>query len=112
MAYFFAQGLDWNWGKNVRPREAARFSLVYTIMILGASLLMVTGVDPLELTLLSMALTALILPVVTVPFLILMNDPDYVGEHGNGWIGNAAVIGISLLVIGAGSGHDPTPVDG
>ncbi len=96
-AYCFAQGLGWNWGENVRPRDAARFSLIYTVMIVAASLLMVSGIDPLQLTLFSMALTSLILPVVTIPFLILMNDADYVGEHGNGWISNIAVIVISLL---------------
>jgi Mn2+/Fe2+ NRAMP family transporter len=96
-AYSFAQGLGWNWGENIKPRKAARFSLVYTVMIAAASLLMVSGVDPLKLTLLSMALTSLILPIVTIPFLILMNDPDYVGEQGNGWIGNTVVVGISLL---------------
>jgi Mn2+/Fe2+ NRAMP family transporter len=58
---------------------------------------MVFGIDPLQLTLFSMALTSLILPLVTFPFLILMNDPDYVGEFGNGWISNTAVIVISLL---------------
>jgi Mn2+/Fe2+ NRAMP family transporter len=96
-AYSFAQGLGWNWGENIRPRKAARFSLVYTIMIAVASVLMTLGIDPLKLTLLSMALTSLILPIVTIPFLILMNDPDYMGEHGNGWIGNGVVVGISLL---------------
>jgi Mn2+/Fe2+ NRAMP family transporter len=96
-SYCFAQGLGWNWGENVRPRDAARFTLVYTVMIAATSLLMVSGIDPLQLTLFSMALTSLILPVVTIPFLILMNDPDYVGEFGNGWISNTAVIVISLL---------------
>ncbi|MGH7510045.1 MAG: NRAMP family divalent metal transporter [Gemmatimonadales bacterium] len=96
-AYSFAQGLGWNWGENIRPSHAARFTLVYTLIIAAATLLMVTGIDPLKLTLFSMALTSLILPVVTIPFLVLMNDPDYIGEQGNGWIGNAAVIGISLL---------------
>jgi Mn2+/Fe2+ NRAMP family transporter len=96
-AYGFAQGLGWNWGENVRPRDAARFTLSYTIMIVLASLLMVAGVDPLQLTLFSMALTSLTLPIVTFPFLILMNDRDYVGEYGNGWISNTAVIVISLL---------------
>jgi NRAMP (natural resistance-associated macrophage protein)-like metal ion transporter len=96
-AYSFAQGLGWNWGESVHPKDAARFSLTYTIMIALASILMALGLDPLKLTLFSMALTSLTLPVVTLPFLILMNDPDYVGEYGNGWIGNAAVIGISLL---------------
>jgi Mn2+/Fe2+ NRAMP family transporter len=96
-AYCFANGLGWNWGENVRPRDAARFSLSYTVMIALASLLMVIGIDPLQLTLFSMALTSLTLPIVTFPFLVLMNDPDYVGEHGNGWISNTAVIVISLL---------------
>jgi Mn2+/Fe2+ NRAMP family transporter len=42
-------------------------------------------------------LTSLILPVVTLPFLVLMNDRDYMGDHGNHWIGNTAVVVISLL---------------
>lgn len=96
-AYSFAQGLGWNWGESVHAHDAARFSLTYTIMLAAASVLMVAGLDPLKLTLFSMALTSLTLPIVTFPFLILMNDRDYVGEHGNHWIGNAAVIGISLL---------------
>jgi Mn2+/Fe2+ NRAMP family transporter len=96
-AYSFAQGLGWNWGESVHPRNAARFSLAYTIMIAVASLLMVTGIDPLKLTLFSMALTSLTLPIVTFPFLILMNDRDYVGDYGNHWISNAAVIVTSLL---------------
>ncbi len=96
-AYSFAQGLGWNWGENVRPRDASRFTLVYTVMIAAVSLLMVTGIDPLQLTLFSMALTSLTLPLVTFPFLILMNDRDYVGDYGNGWISNTAVIVISLI---------------
>jgi Mn2+/Fe2+ NRAMP family transporter len=96
-AYSFAQGLGWNWGESVHPREAARFSLTYTIMIAVSTVLIVAGIDPLKLTLFSMALTSLTLPVVTFPFLILMNDRDYCGEFGNGWIANAAVIVTSLL---------------
>lgn len=96
-AYSFAQGLGWNWGESVHPRDAARFSLTYTIMLVVSTLLMVAGIDPLKLTLFSMALTSLTLPVVTFPFLILMNDRDYMGEYGNHWISNAAVIVTSLL---------------
>ena len=96
-AYSFAQGLGWNWGESVHPRDAARFSLTYTGMIAISTLLMVAGIDPLKLTLFSMALTSLTLPLVTFPFLIVMNDGDYCGEYGNHWIGNAAVIVTSLL---------------
>jgi Mn2+/Fe2+ NRAMP family transporter len=70
---------------------------VYTIAILLAGLLILTGIDPLKLTIFSMALTALSLPVTVVPLLILMNDPKYLGENGNHWIANAAVLFVSLL---------------
>ncbi|XGV99029.1 MAG: NRAMP family divalent metal transporter [Leptolyngbya sp. BL-A-14] len=95
-AYIVAQTFGWNWGENLHPKEAARFSMVYTIFVALASLLMVFGIDPLQLTLFSMALTAVILPIVMVPFLVLMNDESYVGRYRNGWISNSAVI----LIIG------------
>jgi Mn2+/Fe2+ NRAMP family transporter len=97
MAYLVAQGFGWKWGENLRPRDAARFSLVYTLAIPLAGLLIFTGIDPLKLTIFSMALTALSLPVTVVPLLIVMNDPVYLGDNVNHWIANAAVLLISLL---------------
>ncbi|HET6796836.1 MAG TPA: divalent metal cation transporter [Gemmatimonadales bacterium] len=97
IAYLVAQGFGWKWGENLHPKDAARFSLVYTVAILLAGLLIFTGIDPLKLTIFSMALTALSLPVTVVPLLIIMNDPMYLGENGNHWIANAAVLFISLL---------------
>jgi Mn2+/Fe2+ NRAMP family transporter len=97
IAYLVAQGFGWKWGENIRPREAARFSLVYTVAVILAGLLIFTGIDPLKLTIFSMALTALSLPITVVPLLILMNDPEYLGDNGNHWIANAAVLFISIL---------------
>jgi Mn2+/Fe2+ NRAMP family transporter len=97
IAYLIAQGFGWKWGENIRPREAARFSLVYTLAILLAGLLIFTGIDPLKLTIFSMALTALSLPVTVVPLLVLMNDPEYLGDNVNHWIANAAVFVVSVL---------------
>jgi Mn2+/Fe2+ NRAMP family transporter len=97
IAYLIAQGFGWKWGENLKPREAARFSLVYTVAICLAGLVIFTGIDPLKLTIFSMVLTALSLPVTVVPLLILMNDPLYLGDNGNHWIANAAVLFISLL---------------
>ncbi|BAY98689.1 natural resistance-associated macrophage protein [Tolypothrix tenuis PCC 7101] len=91
-AYIVAQAFGWNWGENLKPKDAARFSLVYTVFVFLASLLMVFGIDPLQLTLFSMAITAVILPPVIVPFLVLMNDKLYVGKYRNGWISNGVVI--------------------
>jgi Mn2+/Fe2+ NRAMP family transporter len=91
MSYVYAQGFGWNWGENLRPQEATRFSSVYTILIFLACIPIALGLDPLKLTMYSMAITALILPIVVLPFLVLMNDPHYVGQHVNGRLGNAMV---------------------
>lgn len=91
-AYIVAQTFGWNWGENLNPKQAARFTTVYSVFVFLASLLMVFGIDPLQLTLFSMALTAVILPLVVLPFLILLNDESYVGSHRNGWVNNSIVI--------------------
>jgi Mn2+/Fe2+ NRAMP family transporter len=96
VAYVIAQGFGWNWGENQRPSENARFALVYTVTTLVASLIVLTGIEPLKLTVFSMALTAATLPLAIVPFLVLMNDKHYIRNYGNGWISNTAV----LLIIG------------
>jgi Mn2+/Fe2+ NRAMP family transporter len=94
VAYVMAQGFGWRWSEDARPRDAARFTLVYTVTLAGGALIVLLGADPLAITLLSMALTAALLPIAIVPFLLLMNDPRYLRDHCNGWIGNIVVCGI------------------
>ena len=97
IGYLVAQGFGWKWGENIKPGQAARFSLTYTIAALLGGVVIFTGVDPLKLTIFSMALTALSLPVTVVPLLIIMNDREYLGDNVNHWIANAAVLFISVL---------------
>ncbi len=97
IAYFFAQGLGWNWSENLTPSRDARFSFVYTIIIFLAAIPLLIGVDPVKVTLMGMALTAATLPLAIVPFLFLMNDPIYLGEHRNGWISNSVVTIVILI---------------
>ena len=97
ISYFFAQGFGWNWSENVTPSKDARFCLTYTIIILLAAVPLLLHVDPIKVTMISMALTAATLPLAIVPFLFLMNDPIYLGEHRNGWISNS-VVGIVILI--------------
>ena len=101
VAYMTAQGFGWTWSEDARPRDAARFSLVYTATLVGGSMIVMVGIDPLAITLLSMALTAALLPVAIVPFLILMNDAHFVGQHRNGWISNTvvcAIVGLAFVL--------------
>ena len=94
IAYFTAQGFGWNWSENQRPKDEARFAAAYTLTIIVAALITITGIDPLKITIFSMALTAATLPVSIVPFLFLMNDYSYVRVYRNGWFSNAVVIAI------------------
>jgi len=96
-AYMIGQTFGWNWGENSEPTKGARFALTYTAVVVLGALIMTTGLDPMKLTMFSMALTAVILPAVVVPFLLLVNDEHYVGEHRSGWIGNTVVVVVVIV---------------
>jgi Mn2+/Fe2+ NRAMP family transporter len=97
IAYFFAQGFGWNWSENLTPSKDARFSFTYTIIILVAAIPLLIGLDPVKITVMSMALTSATLPLAIVPFLFLMNDPRYLGEHRNGWVSNSVVAVVIVI---------------
>ena len=97
VGYILGQGLGWQWGEDEKPIEAPRFALVYTIATLLATIPSLIGLDPLKVTLISMALTALILPLVIFPFLLLMNDREYLEDHVNSRFSNIVVLVVILL---------------
>jgi Mn2+/Fe2+ NRAMP family transporter len=96
-AYEAAQTLGWNWGKEQKASDEARFTLTYTVLLFAAALPIVAGLDPLKLTVFTMALVCLMLPFVTFPFLVLMNDTDYMGEQINSRWTNFVVVGIVAI---------------
>jgi len=99
LSYVLAQALGWNWGEDQKPKDDARFCMVYTAAVAIGGILIAAGVPPLKLTMLSMALTVLILPLVVFPFLGILNDPHYLRQHRNGRLSNLVVI--AILAMGA-----------
>ena len=97
LAYMVAQGFGWNWGENLAARDAGRFTATYTITLVVAGLPVAFGLDPLRVTNVAMVLNAAALPLAVTPFLVLMNDRDYVGDHVNGRLGNAVVLAVTAL---------------
>lgn len=114
LAYSVSQTFGWDWGQTLEPQKDARFALTYTAAVLLAALLMAFGLDPLKLTVYTMALNAMVLPVVSVPFLLLMNDSRMLRQFHNGMLSNAAtaiiviislvlfVVSLPLLIAGGG----------
>ena len=87
--YTVAQYLGWQWGKFVRPREAARFHLVVLVAIALGALLVLTTLDPIKVTEYSIVLSAAALPLTYFPILVVANDPDYMGDKVNSRFSNA-----------------------
>jgi Mn2+/Fe2+ NRAMP family transporter len=94
LSYIVAQSFGWDWGEDKRPADEARFALTYTLAIAAAAVPSLAGIDPLRLTMFSMAITVVALPIVVGPLIIVMNDQQYLNKHTNGPIANAAVIAI------------------
>ena len=97
--YSIAQYFGWQWGKYVRPKQAARFHSVLLLVTVLALLVLVTGVDPILVTEASVVFSAAALPLTYFPILVVANDPDYMGRHVNGRLANGLGM-VYLVVIG------------
>jgi Mn2+/Fe2+ NRAMP family transporter len=93
--YTIAQFLGWPWGKFRPPAQAARFHLLMMVCLLVGVGTLMTGVDPIQVTELSVVFSAIALPLTYLPILIVANDPEYMGEHVNG----RALNGIALVYL-------------
>lgn len=99
LAYLLAQGFGWRWGEDLRPREAARFVMGYSVIVAAGTAFAVVGVDALALTNLAMALSSAVLPLALCPLFLLMNDRRFLGRHRNGWLANGAMLVIVALAL-------------
>jgi Mn2+/Fe2+ NRAMP family transporter len=95
--YSIAQFFGWQWGKFVRPKQAARFHAVLVLATVVAVAILMTGVDPILVTELSVVFSAVALPLTYFPILVVANDRDYMGRHANSAVSNT--IGTIYLVI-------------
>jgi manganese transport protein len=110
-AYDIAQFFGWPWGKFRKPRNAPRFALAWMIVLVLATLVVLTGVDPIQVVEYSIVFSVVILPLTYFPMMAISRDPDVMGVHVNGPIANtlgwlyfvlitiAAVAAIPLLVL-------------
>ena len=97
VAYSIAQYFGAQWGKFVRPKEAAFFHVLLVLATLAATGLLMTAVDPITVTEVSVVFSAVALPLTYFPILVVANDSDYMGDHVNGRLANG--LGSIFLVI-------------
>ncbi|MEV4641331.1 divalent metal cation transporter [Actinoplanes sp. NPDC049548] len=100
-AYTVAQYFGWAWGKLRRPRRAARFHTVLIIGILVGVAVLMTTIDPIELTEYTLVFSAVALPLTYLPILVVANDRGYLGDRVNGRLANAVGTVYLIIVVAA-----------
>ena len=96
-AYSLAQFFGWEWGKYRQPAGAPRFTVTWLVLFGLGAILVLTGVDPIQVTEFSVIFSAVALPLTYVPILLVANDRAYMGSYANGKLGN--VFGVVYLFV-------------
>jgi manganese transport protein len=97
-AYNVAQFFGWEWGKYRKNAGAPQFTIAWFVMLVVGFLIVVTGVDPILVTEVSVIFSVVALPLTYVPIFLVANDRAYMGRYRNGRLANVFG-GFYLLVI-------------
>ena len=95
--YLVAQYFGWSWGKARRPHEAGQFHVVCLASVIAASGVVLTSIDPVTITIVSVVLGAAAIPLTYFPVLVIANDRQYMGEWVNKKLSN--VLGSVYLLL-------------
>jgi Mn2+/Fe2+ NRAMP family transporter len=98
-AYNIAQFFGWEWGRYRTNAGAPRFTLAWMVMLLVACGIVLTGIDPVQLTEYAVIFSVVALPFTYLPILLVANDRAYMGRHANGRVANALGIGYFVLIL-------------
>jgi Mn2+/Fe2+ NRAMP family transporter len=101
-AFVICEAFGWESGVDKRFADAHAFFSIYTFVLVGGALVvLLPGLDLLPVIVASQNLQGLLLPVVLVFMVLLVNDARLMGEHRNGRFGNVlawSAIGLVVLL--------------
>jgi Mn2+/Fe2+ NRAMP family transporter len=97
MGYMVSQYFGRPWGKMRKPAEAPLFQLVCLVSIAIATMFILTTVDPITVTIVSVVLGAAAVPLTYFPVLIVANDREYMGKYVNKRLSNT--LGVTFLIV-------------
>jgi Mn2+/Fe2+ NRAMP family transporter len=96
-SYNLSQFLGWEWGRYRGPRKAPRFTASWLIFLSLAVLIVLTGINPVEITEYSVVFAVIALPMTYLPILMIAGDRSFMGKHVNGRF--AAFLGWLYFVV-------------
>jgi Mn2+/Fe2+ NRAMP family transporter len=99
-AYVICEAFGWESGVDKRFGDARAFFGIYTVvLVVGAAIVLVPGINLLPLILASQNLQGLLLPFVLIFMVLLVNDRRLMGRHTNGRRINVLAWGAIGLVV-------------
>jgi Mn2+/Fe2+ NRAMP family transporter len=105
-SYNLAQFLGWEWGRYRGPKKAPRFTVSWLAFLFLAMLVVLSGINPVEITEYSVVLAVVALPLTYFPILMLAGDRSFMGEHANGristtlgWVYFAVIVVLAIAAI-------------
>ncbi len=100
-AFVICEAFGWESGVDKRFADARAFFSIYTfVLVAGALIVLLPGLDLLPLIVASQNLQGLLLPIVLVFMVMLVNDKRLMGRHRNGRVANVlAWSAVGLVVV-------------
>jgi NRAMP (natural resistance-associated macrophage protein)-like metal ion transporter len=99
-AFVICEAFGWESGVGKRLADAPAFFSIYTFVLVGGALVvLLPGLDLLPLIVSSQNLQGLLLPIVLVFVVLLVNDERLMGRHRNGRVANVLAWAAVGLVI-------------
>jgi NRAMP (natural resistance-associated macrophage protein)-like metal ion transporter len=112
-AFVICEAFGWESGVGKRFRDAPAFFGIFTaLVVLGALVVLIPGLDPIPVIIGAQYLQGLLLPIVLVFIVLLVNDRRLMGDRVNGrwlnlltWacVGLVVLLDLVLLASAAGS---------
>jgi Mn2+/Fe2+ NRAMP family transporter len=107
-AYNLCQFFDWPWGKNLPPQSAKIFTFTWISMFLVALLIVLSGVQALQLVNFSIIFGMAIMPFTYYPILRVAADKNIMGKNVNSRFDT--VVGAIFLILIALAGMASFPL--
>jgi Mn2+/Fe2+ NRAMP family transporter len=99
-AFVICEAFGWESGVGKPLRDAPAFFGIYTfVLVFGALIVLLPGLDPIPAIIASQYLQGLLLPIVLVFMVLLVNDQRLMGRYRNGRVSNVLAWGAVALVV-------------
>lgn len=96
-SYTISQFFGWRWGKHKKPSKTPYATISWIGMFVIAFLILLTGIDPIQLTQYAVVFSVVALPFTYLPILLVSNDKAELGKFVNGKV--TTIIGWIYYVI-------------